>query len=213
MYYLRMASGERDSTPLPGLLPPAQPPTGIELRRAGRPDAFRLARRWFVAGRRLHMQDLAAELTVSRATLFRWVGNREQLLAEVIWSLAESRLRGAAAEARGRGGRRIAATVGGFAADVQAADCFRTYLAREPEAALRLLTTRAGGFRPRVVTLMRGLLEQEVAHGDLDPPMALGDLANLVVQIGEAFIYADLITGEPSDASRPAAAVAALLRD
>ena len=39
-----------------------------------RPDpltAFRVARRWFLAGRRIEMQELAAELGVNRATLFR----------------------------------------------------------------------------------------------------------------------------------------------
>lgn len=50
-------------------------------------DALRLARRQFQAGDRIDMQSLAAQLGVDRATLYRWVGSREHLLAEVLWSL------------------------------------------------------------------------------------------------------------------------------
>ncbi len=65
----------------------------VQLRGAGdfrRPtplDAFRLARRKFLAAERIDMSALAEELGVNRVTLYRWVGSREQLLVEVIWSL------------------------------------------------------------------------------------------------------------------------------
>ena len=50
-------------------------------------DAFRLARRKFLAAERIDMSALADELGVNRVTLYRWVGSREQLLVEVVWSL------------------------------------------------------------------------------------------------------------------------------
>ena len=52
-------------------------------------DAFRLARRTFLAGARVDMQALARTLNVDRATVYRWVGSREQLLAEILWSLID----------------------------------------------------------------------------------------------------------------------------
>src|SRR2546428_3195536 len=52
-------------------------------------DAFRLARRKFLAAERIDMSALADELGVNRVTLYRWVGSREQLLVEVVWSLAQ----------------------------------------------------------------------------------------------------------------------------
>ena len=52
-------------------------------------DAFRQARRTFLAGDRVDMQALARTLNVDRATLYRWVGSREQLLTEILWSLIE----------------------------------------------------------------------------------------------------------------------------
>ena len=51
-------------------------------------DAFRLARRRFLAAERVDMTAMAEELGVNRVTLYRWVGSREQLLVEVVWSLA-----------------------------------------------------------------------------------------------------------------------------
>jgi AcrR family transcriptional regulator len=183
-----------------------------EARRPSPVDAFRLARRRFLAGERVDMQDLAAELGISRATLFRWVGNRDQLIAEVLWSLTEPMFAQAAAETSGQGGARIAAIVERLAAELIGADPFRAYLMREPEAALRLLTTRASVVQQRTVAKIQELLEEEVQRDDLDPPMALPDLAYLITRIGESFVYADLITGDPPDATKPAAAVAALLR-
>jgi hypothetical protein len=38
------------------------------------------------------MTSLAAELGVNRVTLYRWVGSRDVLMVEVLWSLAASTL-------------------------------------------------------------------------------------------------------------------------
>ena len=97
----------------------AETPLGRMLATADqRPDplaAFRIAREWFLAGRRIEMRELAAELGVNRATLFRWVGNRDDLLAEILWSLAEPTLAAAIDDAPGHGGQRIATAIGRFA--------------------------------------------------------------------------------------------------
>jgi hypothetical protein len=55
-------------------------------------NAFRLARRKFLAAERVDMSALAYELGVNRATLYRWVGSRDQLLVEIIWSPGERTL-------------------------------------------------------------------------------------------------------------------------
>ena len=91
---------------------------GCWRRQTRGPDplaAFRIAREWFLAGRRIEMRELAAELGVNRATLFRWVGNRDDLLAEILWSLAERTLATAIDDAPGHGGQRIATAIGRFA--------------------------------------------------------------------------------------------------
>src|ERR1700756_2927787 len=78
-----------------------------EQRKPDALDAFPIARRWFTSGRRIEMRELAAELGVNRATLFRWVGSRDDLLAEILWSLAEPTLTIAVDRAPGSGRQRI----------------------------------------------------------------------------------------------------------
>ena len=94
-----------------------------------------------MAGRRIEMQELAAELGVNRATLFRWVGGRDDLLGEILWSLAEPALAAAVEASDGHGAQRITGAIGRFAAMVDQADYLREFLRREPERALRILTT------------------------------------------------------------------------
>jgi AcrR family transcriptional regulator len=180
-----------------------------------RPDplaAFRIARAWFLAGDRIEMRELAAELGVNRATLFRWVGNRDDLVAEILWSLAEPTLAAAIDDAPGHGGQRIATAIGQFATQIDQAAFFRDFLRREPERALRILTTRAGTVQSRLVTAIETLLREEVMSGELEPPMPPHDLAYLIVRIVESFVYADIITGERIDVARTEQAIAALVR-
>ncbi|KZS74349.1 TetR family transcriptional regulator [Mycobacterium kansasii] len=173
--------------------------------------AFRIARRWFIAGQRIEMQELAAELGVNRATLFRWVGSRDELLAEILWSLAERTLALAVNNAPGSGGERISAIIGSFVALLDEAEYFREFLRREPERALRILTTHASTVQARLVAAVETLLREEIARTQLQPPLPPHDLAYLIVRIVESFLYSDIITGEQHDAAKAALAVTALL--
>ena len=135
-------------------------------RRPNPLTAFRVARRWFLAGRRIEMQELAAELGVNRATLFRWVGSRDDLLGEIIWSLAEPTLTHVIEGASGHGGRRITAAAGRFATLVDQAPFFREFLRREPERALRILTTRASTVQARMARPSKPCCAKKSPTGD-----------------------------------------------
>jgi len=71
-------------------------------------DAVRLARRRWLAGERVDMSAMAAELDVNRVTLYRWLGSREALLVDIVWELAEQTLADVDARTRGRGPERVA---------------------------------------------------------------------------------------------------------
>ncbi|QRP50559.1 QsdR family transcriptional regulator [Amycolatopsis sp. FDAARGOS 1241] len=179
---------------------------------ASRPDpatAFALARAWFLAGRRVDMRDLAAELGVSRATLHRWVGSRDHLLGEVLWS--ETSLVFDNVSFTGRGAAGIADAIGAFVSTVNGSAAFRTFLQREPERALRLLTTKASVVQSRTIEKLSALLETEASAGRLAAPLPVPDLAYVLVRLGESFIYTDVITGDEPDAAKAHAAVSALL--
>src|SRR5215831_11918665 len=70
-------------------------------------DALKLARGRWLKGERIDMGALAAELGISRATLYTWVGSKERLIGEVLWSFAEEGLRQSRAAAKGSGAEYI----------------------------------------------------------------------------------------------------------
>jgi hypothetical protein len=76
-------------------------------RKPGPLDALLAARRRFQSGERIDRTALATELGVNRVTLYRWVGSREQLLVEVIWSLAARTLAGIDADVPRSGGPQL----------------------------------------------------------------------------------------------------------
>ncbi|HEX6394273.1 MAG TPA: QsdR family transcriptional regulator [Acidimicrobiales bacterium] len=175
-------------------------------------DAFEAARKRFIAGERIEMGALADEIGTTRVTLHRWVGSRDQLLGEVLWSLAEPTLRQARGATRRRGGKGIADAFGHFLQAVHDAPFFRTFLEREPEIALRVLTTKNSALQGHLVETMRDMLAAELTAGRLDPPMGLDDLAYIIIRLGESFMYTDIITGGNPDPDKARRAVLALLR-
>lgn len=185
-----------------------------EERKPDALDAFRVARRWFQAGRRIEMQELAAELGVNRATLFRWVGSRDDLLWGDTLVAGRADARRCARSRRGLGGRRRTAhhrSDRSLRGHARRGDFLRDFLRREPERALRILTTRAGTVQARLVGAIDALLNEEVSRGNLRSRLPLRDLAYLVVRIVESFLYAEFIIGEEPDIAMVELAVGALL--
>jgi AcrR family transcriptional regulator len=175
-------------------------------------DAFLRARKRFLASERIDMSGLAAELGVSRVTLYRWVGSRDRLLVEVIWSLARRTLDNIEAEAEDCGPERIVRIVTRFLEDVISNAGMRRWLAEEGESAMRLLTRHETGFQPRLIDAMHDLLEHETEAGDLALPVDLREVAYVIVRLIESYTYLDLITGEEPDARRAEPILRLLLR-
>ena len=175
--------------------------------------AFREARHTFIAGSRIDMGALAAALGVDRTSLFRWVGNRDRLLSEILWSLAVPTLDAAAAAAAPSGAARIVDVLDRFTADLIEAPYFRAFLTREPARALRLLTTTESDVQSRFVGRVTDLVDRERSAGTFDPrPLSAEELARLLVRISESFTYADLISGEIPDPERARATFVYVLR-
>src|SRR3954451_5193636 len=111
-----------------------------ERRRPTPLDAFRLARRKFLAAERIDMSALAEELGGNRVTLYRWVGSREQLLVEVVWSLGQRTLEKVDRGVRATGAERVVRVVTRFLDDVISNAGMRRWLAGEGALAVGLLT-------------------------------------------------------------------------
>jgi AcrR family transcriptional regulator len=210
-------------SPRPAARPTIAADTPLQRQLAGstitRPtplDAFRLARRTFLAGDRVDMQALARALTIDRATLYRWVGSRDQLLTEILWSLIAptvERLR--ATHRRGHtlhnGQSPAAAVITGTVRGVITNPGMQRFLEREGELALRLLTTKASDFETRLIALIGQLIDEEISARRLTSAVPTSDLPYVLVRIMESYIYLGLITGEHPDPDRAARVINALL--
>jgi AcrR family transcriptional regulator len=184
----------------------------VPSRRSTPLDAFLLARRKFQAAERIDMSGLAEELGVNRVTLYRWVGSREQLLVEVIWSLASKTLDNVKRRVRAKGAERIVRVVTRFLEDVISNEGMRRWLAEEGELAMRLLTRHDTDFQPRLIDAIQALLVEETEAGRLDLPVDLHEVAYVIVRLIESYTYLDLITGEQPDAQRAEPVLRLLLR-
>jgi AcrR family transcriptional regulator len=172
----------------------------------------RAARRRFLAPERVDMSALAEELGINRVTLYRWVGSRDQLLADVVWSLTRQTLDDIERSTRKRGADRIVHVVTRFIELALANPGMQRWLSEEGEHAMRLLTRRETNFQPRLISAMHDLLERETAAGRLDLPVDLHELAYVIVRLIESYTYLDLITGEEPSAERAEPILRMLLR-
>jgi AcrR family transcriptional regulator len=158
------------------------------------------------------MSALAEELGVNRVTLYRWVGSREQLLVEVVWSLAQRTLEKNERSVRATGSERVVRIVTRFLADVISNEGMRRWLADEGELAMRLLTRHDTDFQPRLIDAIEDILREESDAGRLSLPVDLHEVAYVIVRLIESYTYLDLITGEEPDARRAEPVLRMLLR-
>lgn len=198
--------GRRTPTPLERQLAHGAP------RRVTPLDVLAAGRHRFLRGERVDMRELAADLRVSRATLYRWVGSRERLLGEILWSMAEVGLRDARdAAAGGRGVERVVRFYERFLRLTAESEPIRRFLDAEREAALRILTSKEGVQQRRLIDALRGFIEEHAAAGEIELRLDAGDLAYVMTRIGESFLWREFITGERPDVDRAVEVVRVLL--
>lgn len=173
-----------------------------------REDVIDLAHRWFLDGRRIDMQQLARELGIGRATLYRWWGSREVVIGEVVWRvIAEAITR---VEARGSGApaERFVRNFGKLADTVRTFEPLSRFVADDPEYGLRVLTSGYSVVQGRMIDWAASRL---AGLPDLDTRIEIRDLAYAIVRIGEAFVWSDIITGDPPRSEKATAMVELLV--
>jgi len=185
-----------ERSPAPGGPRTAEPVAPLADRAA------RAAAAWVDAGRRLEMQGLADELGVSRVTLFRQVGSREELLSRALWQLTQATL--AAAERRWEAQRparelRSVGTGRLVNAFVSQSAGLRRLLDDEPALAIRVLTDPRGRVQTGIVAFTEALLRRDIDELGLVPVIEPGALAYALVRLGESFLYADVLAARSPD--------------
>jgi AcrR family transcriptional regulator len=161
--------------------------------RPTRAHALELAQEMFLAGERLDMQTLSARLGVGRTTLYRWVGDRERLIGEVLARLTDIAWAQVAREANGKG-RERAMDIGRRFMELTATfPPLRQFAEREPQLALRVLLARDGLVAARIRAGFQRALDENMPGEKID-----AELVDIAVQAGTALEWAPIaIGGEP----------------
>jgi AcrR family transcriptional regulator len=175
-------------------------------------DLHALARRRFLAGERLSLEDLAAELAVSRATAYRWAGNVDLLTADVIAGIVEDTHHRSVREAKGKGADRILDALARGLRYIAASGPYQAFIRRDPERALRIVASKAAPVQSRTIALNQQLIEEELASGALTLPVDAHTMAYALVRLSESFLYADLIAGEKPDLDKAVEILRLMLR-
>jgi hypothetical protein len=158
------------------------------------------------------MDRLAAELAVSRATLYRVVEGRDRLLGDVLWAMGEAILASARRKATGSGVDRLLEISRQFYDSIIRAAVFRSFVAAEPDAAVRVLFTPAGGVHERFVRAQAEIFAEEIQRTGVELAPDFDGLAYLYIRIFESMLYADLLSGRQPDLTLAERAARALLQ-
>lgn len=181
---------------------------------AAQEQVTRQAAAVLLRGVRLDTGVLATSLGISRATLFRRSGNREAILADALWFLADLTLRRAEASAdRTPDGARLRClrVMEEFRRVVAGSPAVSHLLADEPALGVRLLTDPRGRVQPRLVDAYVRLLQRDIDGHGLTALVPLPLLAFAVVRLGESFVYADVLAARDVDLDTATTVVDALL--
>jgi AcrR family transcriptional regulator len=162
------------------------------------------AARWIYQGRRLDMQGLADELGVSRVTLFRRVGGREELISRALWRLNE-RVVDIAVERweaeRPEGELHTPGTIRHINAMVAGSAGLRRLLDDEPALTLRVITDPRGRVQSGIVAFIEELLRRDMAEFGLVTVIEPNALAYALVRLGESLLYVDVLAARKPDAA------------
>lgn len=187
---------------------PSGPQPEPKFRRPTRDDAAVTAREMFDAGERIDVAAVARRLGVSRVTVHRWFGTRDQLLFAVFDDLAEEFVTAAATEAEGVGdermldfSRRIAAAAADFPP-------LRAIARGETTVALKLLLSSDGPVKPRLAVAVREMLAAGRSPAQM---LALEPRIELYVDSAMALFWTGIATDEERDPERIALLGRALL--
>jgi len=176
----------------PASEPDTPAPTPL-FRRPKPADALDLALETFLDCSRVDMQALAVRLGVSPATLYRWFGSRARLLDSVFERLAGRFAAAARAEARGTGDEHVCDYARHVMTATAAFEPVRSFVAREPQLALRLLLGKDGAVHRVLTAETREVIQQTRAPGEAQ---MIDAHVHLIVQVATALVWATFMIGD-----------------
>lgn len=186
---------------------------GLELaaarHRKGPADLLELAHAKWLAGERLDLGKLSEELSVGRASVFRWAGTRERLYGEVVWREVSAAYETARNAAVGlKGATLMASAARHLMRSLLESKPLQFFIQQDPAFAMRVLFSSESPVEQRLVAAVEQSLVVQHAEGHIAPAMDLHDLAFVLVRISESLMYRDVIGGEGEQPNVDAAVLA-----
>jgi AcrR family transcriptional regulator len=166
----------------------------VAFRRPTREHAVALARERFLAGERVEMSQLTAELDIGRTTLYRWVGEREQLIGEIFGQLVDEWIALVEPKAKGTGIDRFLDVIRRYLEHAAGSPPLTAFTEREPALALRVLLDRDGQVARHSAEQVRRLLREA------DPTVELPDeTVRAIVLVAIGLVWAYIATRQEPD--------------
>lgn len=175
-------------------------------------DAYRLARRWYLSGRKFDLGHMANELGVNRVTLYRWVGTKERFLVDTTWDLTRLTLEQQWQRHEHHRGARVPLVLTGFAEDMLAWPEVRRFNAENNAFLMNVMTTAEHGFHARFVTHVQHYVQDDVDTGRTAGAVPVADLAFASVRLVESYMYLPTIDRRDPDLVALGRVLTALLR-
>ena len=163
------------------------------------PELLQAARRMFLQNGTVEMRSLAREMNVGRATLYRWSGDRENLLSEVLLSLGLANLRYAERDtSTPPGARRVCDVTDLYLKRMRSNAGFEKFLRSEPEAAERVLMDPRGKLYRGWEAVWADFVRRVEEASDWRAPLATAKLSRIMMRVSNAFMLAGLhMRGKP----------------
>jgi AcrR family transcriptional regulator len=140
------------------------------------------------------MQGLAAELDIGRTTLYRWTGERDQLMGEIIGRLVDEWVASVESQATGTGVARLLETLRRFLELAAGSPPLTAFTEREPGLALRVLMDRGGRVAERSRDALRRNIEEAIPTLEVPP-----DIVEAISMTATSLVWANIAAGQEPD--------------
>lgn len=156
-------------------------------------DAFKLARKAWVNGERVSIGKIAQELDVSRVTIYRWVGSRDRLIEEILWSLAQPLFQDCIKKTPGTGVDHIVGVHRRLMIKMAHFDPMVQYIRQYPVAAIKLQSAAPQFSHGRLIKAAALHMQQQIDDGFLQIPIPAEQMAEMIVVTNGSLLYSAII--------------------
>ena len=140
------------------------------------------------------MNQLIADLDIGRTTLYRWVGEREQLIGEILGQLVDEWVELVEPQAEGTGVARFLDVLRRYLEHAAGSAALTSFTEREPALALRVLMDRDGQVAQHSHDAIQRLLKED------DPALDLSaDTVRAITLVSITLVWAYIATGQEPD--------------